>query len=190
MEFLENSIEMLKNEIAQMKEQIDDQHCTIQNLIQQLNEPRAVLFSVLSRDQNNYKIKLNKDETIGLPLIKMTPHENPLCILEYSPSGSKITFKKSGTYQLNFNVSILGAQKSAISTPIQIYTKVNGGECDMQFCSIPPTEIDWLSYSTGSNICKYKENDNIVFYIRAYADVELWGSSNCYTTFSLIYLNP
>ena len=66
---------------------------------------------------------------------------------------------------------------------------VNDKDCTMQFCSIPQTIDDWLSYQTGSAICHYNKGDSIYVHFRAYEQVEIWGSTNCYTTFSVILLN-
>lgn len=182
---IQNELKKMKDEIAILNQRLNDQ----QQEIQKYAEPRAVLFSVLSKDHENYKIKIGKDETIGLPFINMKPNENSICTLEYSPNGSKITILKEGTYQMNFSLSILGPNKTATSIPIQFHASINNGPWLNQFCSVPQTRADWLSYSTGSDIRHFYKNDHIVLYLRALEQVELWGTTESYSTFSLIYLN-
>lgn len=174
----QNEIQKLKNDVAQMKLQLNA-------LQQEKAEPRAVSFYAFNPD----KIQIKKDENIRLPFTMMNPNENTICAFEPSPEGSKITFLKSGDYQMNVSISILGKQNQASPTPIQIYTSVNGRDWSMQFCSIPQTINNWLSYQTGSAICRYNKGDSIYVHFRAYEPVEIWGSTNCYSTFSVVLLN-
>lgn len=175
-----NEIHNLKQIVQDQGKLIENQQKEIENLknIIQMSEKSTCLITYLSKTgqrEDSFHIDANKET--NLPFLYILPDDNAICIIESDPNGTKIVFKKDGTYHIFFKLQIM---KIMSATRIVVNTTNRHSHYLLYETQLQPSEEE-ITLS-GENYIDIAKDDWIYVTIRSSNAIDLHGNSSIYSS--------
>lgn len=158
-------------------------------MIQELGAERdneSCSFSYLSQTGQKEKLfHIASGVEAKLPFLYMIKKNNSICSLDHAQDGSKITFLKSGSYQIMYKIRIKGSSDQMIPTKIVIKTTPNNHSHYLYYEHMVHLNNEF-QFISGYAICPFEQNEFMYFNISANADIDISCDSTIYTSIDII----
>lgn len=183
-----NSLKKQNEEIIPIyKKEIDDLKELINQMKNEFQEKESCQLTYFGPNQGNYPyacLHAEANKETRLPFYYMS--KNSIVDLEHHQEGSKITFKKSGSYLLMFNILC----NNVLQNPTKIMVYTTQGQSYPHYLRSPKVLLPNINSQiiSGHKISDYKEGDFIYVCVNPQTAIDITGNSSVNTSFEIIKL--
>lgn len=178
-----DEIRNLKQIVQDQGKLIENQQKEIDNLknIIQMSEKSTCYITYFSKTgQSEDYFHIDANEATNLPFLYILPDNNAICRIESDPKGTKIVFKKDGTYHIFFNLQIM---KITSATRIVVNTTDRHSHYLLYEAQLQPSEEE-ITLS-GENYIDIAKDDYIYVTLKSSNAIDLHGNSSIYSSIGI-----